>query len=249
MAKITYTNKVALNENPEIALINKVTDDDMNEIKSVVNTNDDNVGDITTLTTATKTSTVAAINELNSNKAKNDIVEISNTQPSSATNKLWIDTGEIGSQVSEITNEYSTSIGLGYSANYINNLSKIVWTNPNPTSVMAETTITIDDISDYDSYEIIYKTWITADILHSTGIIPKGNNLFLNVNEVNPSANLSSLDIRLIEYVSTTQLKVNYGVVQNINTDGTITITSNTAGTNGTCLPLYVIGHKTGLFS
>lgn len=122
MAKITYTNKVALNENPEIALINKVTDDDLNQIKSVVNTNDDNVGDLTTLTTTTKTSTVAAINELQSNKAENDIVEISNTQPSSTSNKIWIDTGEIGSAVSEITNEYSTSTGLGYSANYVNNL-------------------------------------------------------------------------------------------------------------------------------
>lgn len=122
MAKITYTNKVALNENPEIALINKVTDDDLNQIKSVVNTNDDNVGDLTTLTTTTKTSTVAAINELQSNKAENDIVEISNTQPSSTSNKIWIDTGEIGSAVSEITNEYSTSTGIGYSANYTNNL-------------------------------------------------------------------------------------------------------------------------------
>lgn len=122
MAKITYTNKVALNENPEIALINKVTDDDLNQIKSVVNTNDDNVGDLTTLTTTTKTSTVEAINELQSNKAENDIVEISNTQPSSTSNKIWIDTAEVGSQVSEITNSYSTSTGLGYSANYINNL-------------------------------------------------------------------------------------------------------------------------------
>jgi len=122
MAKITYTNKVALNENPEIALINKVTDDDLNQIKSVVNTNDDNVGDLTTLTTTTKTSTVEAINELQSNKAENDIVEISNTQPSSTSNKIWIDTGAVGSAVSEITNEYSTSTGLGYSANYINNL-------------------------------------------------------------------------------------------------------------------------------
>ena len=39
MANITYDTKVALNENPSIADINKVTDDDMNEIKSVVNTN------------------------------------------------------------------------------------------------------------------------------------------------------------------------------------------------------------------
>ena len=36
---INYTNKQYLNENPSIANINKVTDDDMNEIKEVVNNN------------------------------------------------------------------------------------------------------------------------------------------------------------------------------------------------------------------
>lgn len=106
MAKITYTNKVALNENPEIADINKVKDDDMNEIKSVVNTNDDNLGDLTTLTTTTKTSTVAAINELDSVKAEDDIIEISNTQPSSSSNKLWIDTGEVQNSGSELPMVY-----------------------------------------------------------------------------------------------------------------------------------------------
>lgn len=39
MAQITYSNKVALNVNPNIDDINKVTDDDMNEIKNVVNEN------------------------------------------------------------------------------------------------------------------------------------------------------------------------------------------------------------------
>ena len=124
MAQITYTNKVALNENPEIADINKVTDDDMNEIKSVVNTNDGLRGDLSTLTTTTKTSTVAAINELNSDKASTNEVIISNIQPTANDNKLWIDTGEVGNQVSEITNTYSTSTGLGYSANYVNNITK-----------------------------------------------------------------------------------------------------------------------------
>ena len=39
MAQITYDNKVALNENPSVADINKVTDDDMNEIKTTINAN------------------------------------------------------------------------------------------------------------------------------------------------------------------------------------------------------------------
>lgn len=37
MNKITYEDKVAINENAEIPDINKVTDNDMNEIKTVVN--------------------------------------------------------------------------------------------------------------------------------------------------------------------------------------------------------------------
>ena len=39
MSKITYTDKVTLNENPNVADINKVKASDMNEIKQVVNAN------------------------------------------------------------------------------------------------------------------------------------------------------------------------------------------------------------------
>ena len=46
--KLTYANKVALNENAEISDINKVTDSDMNEIKAVVNNNDDDMITIST---------------------------------------------------------------------------------------------------------------------------------------------------------------------------------------------------------
>lgn len=56
--KLTYANKVAINENPEIPDINKVTDSDMNEIKAVVNNNDDDMITINTnLTNATTYST------------------------------------------------------------------------------------------------------------------------------------------------------------------------------------------------
>ena len=41
MSKITYTDKVTLNENPNVADVNKVKADDLNEIKNVVNANDD----------------------------------------------------------------------------------------------------------------------------------------------------------------------------------------------------------------
>ena len=41
MSKITYADKVTLNENPDVADVNKVKASDMNEIKNVVNANDD----------------------------------------------------------------------------------------------------------------------------------------------------------------------------------------------------------------
>lgn len=41
MSKITYTDKVTLNENPNVADVNKVKANDLNEIKNVVNANDD----------------------------------------------------------------------------------------------------------------------------------------------------------------------------------------------------------------
>ena len=65
MSKITYTDKVALNVNSDIADINKVNASDLNEIKNVVNTNDDNMGLLSNLNTTNKSSMVNAINEVN----------------------------------------------------------------------------------------------------------------------------------------------------------------------------------------
>ncbi len=61
---IGYVNKVALNTNPDVADINKVTDDDMNEIKSVVNANANLQGDLSDLETPTTTDLVGAINSV-----------------------------------------------------------------------------------------------------------------------------------------------------------------------------------------
>lgn len=41
VTKIQYQNKVAIEDDPSVAEINKVTDTNMNEIKSVVNNNAD----------------------------------------------------------------------------------------------------------------------------------------------------------------------------------------------------------------
>ena len=64
MSKINYTDKVTLNENPNVADVNKVKATDLNEIKNVVNANDDNVGDLADLKTTDISSVVNAVNEL-----------------------------------------------------------------------------------------------------------------------------------------------------------------------------------------
>lgn len=64
MAKITYVDKVTMNENPDIPAINKCQAADMNEIKTVVNENDNNAGVLSALNTTDKSSLVNAINEL-----------------------------------------------------------------------------------------------------------------------------------------------------------------------------------------
>ena len=87
MAKITYDNKETLNAQPSIANKNKVTSDDMNEIKEVVNENDDNIGTLSNLNTTDKSSIVGAINEL-----KN--AEIYSTTEVK-TGKKWIDGKDI----------------------------------------------------------------------------------------------------------------------------------------------------------
>lgn len=65
MAKITYLDKVALNENTDIPDNNKVKANDMNEIKQVVNANYDDVGNIADLNTEDISNIVNAINEVN----------------------------------------------------------------------------------------------------------------------------------------------------------------------------------------
>lgn len=84
MSKITYTNKVALNENADIPNINKVTDNDMNEIKTVVNNNDDELTTINTkLTNATTYSTTETVvgTWTNGKPIYRKIYEFSNISP------------------------------------------------------------------------------------------------------------------------------------------------------------------------
>ena len=70
MAKLTYDDKIQMNENANIPAVNKGRAVDWNEIKTVVNTNDDNVGNLSNLNTTEKSNLVGAVNEVNSKLSK-----------------------------------------------------------------------------------------------------------------------------------------------------------------------------------
>lgn len=101
MSKITYLDKVALNENPDIPDINKVKADDMNEIKAVVNNN------------ATETS-----------KNTTDIENLQTYSTSEVnTGKVWIDNKPIYRKI--ITYTYSQGSTTGSVNSELSNLSYI----------------------------------------------------------------------------------------------------------------------------
>lgn len=64
--KIQYQNKVAIDPDIQLPAVNKVTDNDMNEIKSVVNANSDELQDLQETTTEYVTNTDARMNALES---------------------------------------------------------------------------------------------------------------------------------------------------------------------------------------
>ena len=86
MQSINYTNKSALNENADIADINKCNAVDLNEIKTVVNANAIECGNASGLETTDKSSLVEAINEVNTGLGtKQDTILSGTSLPATAT--------------------------------------------------------------------------------------------------------------------------------------------------------------------
>ena len=139
MAKITYTNKVALSPQPGISAENKVTDADMNEIKTSVNTLYDNVGDITTLDTPTTTNVVAAINS-------SSIVE-----SGSNSNGAYIKYGD-GTMICYKTVTGSTNINSSWGSGYYGGDSQSISLGSFPQTFIAKPSISISCERDGQNY-------------------------------------------------------------------------------------------------
>ena len=155
MATINYADKVAINVNPNIPEINKVTDGNMNLIKQVGNqilttmgvyTDDWNssttyaIGDIVIydnriFRNLTGTNTETTPDQDTTNWEETTIaamaggaeIPIQNTAPSNPqTDDLWIDTSEPEEMQEAIVNEYSKSTSDTYSCNYVNKIGQPV---------------------------------------------------------------------------------------------------------------------------
>lgn len=116
MAKITYLDKVALNENTDIPDNNKVKANDMNEIKNVVNTNDANVGDLADLNTEDISNIVNAINEVN------DKLNYSTEEKRIGT---WLDGKPIYRKTMAITFPNNTTTSTAHGINNIDTITDL----------------------------------------------------------------------------------------------------------------------------
>lgn len=106
----------------------------------------------------------------------------------------------------------------------------ILWTNPNPSLEFTPQTITLSS-SDYDMLMFILKRQNNYDTLVPPLIIPKGYEgvgLSQALNGENRRRNFTYVD------------DTHYSCTNGSTPDGTTA--------NGTLIPLYVIGYKTGLF-
>lgn len=139
------------------------------------------------------------------------------------------------------TNSVENKVIKEYVDNKINNLKKVVWTNPNPNSNMPNNTIINLLSDDYDILEIFYKYTTSNNTMWSKKII-KGYSAYLEIaTPYYTTSNQVANEYRLFTRNSDTQYTVSHC---------NITYTSNTSTTREDfIIPIYIVGYKTGLFS
>lgn len=104
-------------------------------------------------------------------------------------------------------------------------IGTVLWSNPNPTSDFSAQNITLSS-SDYDVLEIFYRGFNNSTWENSVRLTKGGN-------------------ARLLYIAGTTTFYRNCQY-----TDDTIySVANESANTNSRCIPLYIVGYKTNLFS
>lgn len=183
MSQITYGNKVTLNSQPSIANINKVTADDMNEIKSAHNDTDNKVHDI------------LSTNQCATAYLSNDITDLQNSnipldQITSSTNLLTLSNNGImiGSGITRVLVSGNVFFQASNNNGYI--WTKITLTRNNVTT---DISTAIDDFSTNfasTSHAPRFINVQTGDIINlykidlNLGTIRKETNTYLTVQAI-----------------------------------------------------------------
>ena len=179
--------------------------------------------------------------------ATNDVI-IADEQPTGTDWKLWINSDEIQNLGSDVVNSLSGNetylapsvratnealAGLNNSIDAIR--GKILWTNPNPTNEFNGQSITVNNLSDYDLIEIMYRKSTTEFYINSTkfpNIVGGGTTLLI--------PNTATAGVTYFRFAS-------------IEEGNVIKFTTGTNPGTGyladILIPVYIIGYKTGLFS
>lgn len=154
--------------------------------------------------------------------------------------KLYIEEEDLDFQGLEIANEYTIGDNVAYSVDYSNSAfgGTILWTNPSPTSAFAGQVVQVD-LSDCDMYEILFMTSKEDTNCQSSGKIPKTFTTILNYSIGNASNGPYNM-YRNISAISNTSITF---------TDSQVAYASTRTVSGDNCIPLYIIGYKTGLFN
>lgn len=144
---------------------------------------------------------------------------------------------EANEELIEVHNSYSTSTSDSYSCNYVNGVAgKILWTNPNSTSDFSPQTITLSS-DDYDILEFFWRSDVAGNRVYSTRTL-KGSSV---QNDIYSTVIPTRAWRRRADFVSNTSYSIDNCIRMEYN--------QTAYNDNGYCVPLYVIGYKTGLFS
>ena len=164
-----------------------------------------------------------------------EIIQVYPDEPTEDT-KLYIEEDDLSFQGGEITNAYSESTGIGYSANYSNKAfgGTELWTNSNATASFNAQSVTLNS-SDYNYLEIYFKGYKGQNYVNSMKV-EKGMNGILSTGFF--FSNDTFFGVRHFTYTNETTIAFESArkIIQNhALTNGE---------DNGWIIPVKIIGYK-----
>lgn len=197
---------------------------DVSALTNTVNTLSTNVSAVTTTANNAQQTATSALNTANTANGKADTnassISTINTNIGDLTNLTTTDKTSLVNAINEIE---SQEIGM---------TGHILWTNANPTSTFNEQNITLSS-DDYDMLEFYFKNYKSVDRVNTSTTLKGYGTELIQVTTDAPY-----IQRRLVNYVNDTTYTIK-------SFEGSV-FPGNVA--NDYIIPIYVVGHKAGLF-